>query len=301
VSKSFPIYYETLGNPKNPPIVFIAGLSAQLINWSPLLIQGLADKGFYVVLFDNRDAGLSRHYNELETPNLKEAHTAKQAGKLVQAPYMLEDMASDVIQLMDTLNLSKAHILGMSMGGAIAQVLALNYPNRVCSLTCIATTTGDADLPQPKPEIQTFFFSSQRKEEDLDAYLNARIELHKIYNHPKYYDEQKIRMMVETSYLRAYNPSGFTRQMLAMLCAEPRTDKLKELQTPTLVIHGDYDPIFSIEHGQHLADVLPNSRLEILENMGHGLPDSFNTKIVDLCNTFYRDLHVDACFNSLQT
>jgi pimeloyl-ACP methyl ester carboxylesterase len=301
MQKSFPIYYETLGNPKNPAIILIAGLGAQLINWSPLLTQGLADKGFYVVLFDNRDAGLSRYYNEFKTPNLKEALAAKQAGKLIQAPYMLENMASDVILLLNKLDIDKAHILGMSMGGMIAQLLALNYPKRVSSLTCIATTTGDSELPQPNPDILNFFFSAQRQEENFDAYLNSRIALHKIYTHPKYYDEEKIGVMVEKSYHRAYNPSGFTRQMLAILCAEPRTEKLKALQTPTLVIHGDYDPIFSIAHGQHLAAILPNSRLAILENMGHGLPDSLNTQILDLFHTFYRDLHVDACFNSLQT
>ncbi len=282
MNKLFPLCYETLGDPQNPCIILIMGIGGQLIHWPTEFTQGLVKKGFYVLLFDNRDTGLSRYYDHLETPNLLEAIAVRQQRKYLTLPYTLEDMAADVIMLMDELSIKQAHIAGISMGGMISQIVALKYPERVLSLTCIATTTGDPNLPPAKPKVLEYFFSFQRQVEDLESYVSSKIELHKIYNHPEHVDEKKTREFFIEAYLRAYNPSGFKRQLLAIIFAESRVEELKSILIPSLIIHGDYDPVFSIEHGKQLAQSLTNSHLGIIEKMGHGLPECLSENIVNL-------------------
>lgn len=286
---SFPLHYETFGNPCNPCIILIKGIGGQLTAWPSTLTQGLVDEGFYVVTFDNRDSGLSRHYDELGTPNFSEAVESKLQGKSFDPPYTLEDMSSDVIALMDELHIKKAHIAGISMGGAIAQHVAINYADRVLSLICIATTSGDPQLPQTKPEVLEFFASSlNSKDQSFKSLINEKFRLSKIYNHPDFLDKEKIRNRLMLSFDRANYPIAFKRLLLAMISAEPRTYKLKKLNVPCLVIHGDYDPIFSVEHGKHLAASIASSHLEIIEKMGHGLPDSVCKKIVDLIARYFK-------------
>jgi pimeloyl-ACP methyl ester carboxylesterase len=290
MNKSFPICFETFGNPKNPCIILVAGLSGQLIDWPSTLTEGLANKGFYVVTFDNRDSGLSHHYDELGTVDFNEVIATKQQGEPFKPPYSLEDMASDVIVLMDELHIEKAYIGGGSMGGIIAQYVAINYPNRVSSLILIATTSGDPQLPPAKKEVLEFFSKSLnpgKQNQSLETSINEKLRLFKIYIHPDYFDEQKIRNQIMASYKRAYYPEGFKRTLLAMICAEPRTMELKKLNVPCLIIHGDYDPVFSIEHGKHLAASIKRSQLEIIEKMGHALPDFICQKIVDLIAKYF--------------
>lgn len=282
INKPFPICYKTFGNPKNPCIILIMGIGGQLIHWPIEFTQGLADKNFYVVTFDNRDSGLSQYYDHLETPDINNFIESLQQGKPVSPPYTLEDMASDIILLMDKLNIKKAHIAGISMGGIIAQITALEYPERVLSLTCIASTSGDQNLPPAKPEVLACFFAPQKQAEDLNSYLENKIKLYKIYNHPDHIDENKLRELYTKTYHRSHNPSGFKRQLMAMICARPRVERLKRLTIPCLVIHGDYDPTFPLEHGKHLAEILPNAHFEIIPNMGHGLPESLCLKIVGI-------------------
>ncbi len=289
MNQSIPLYYETLGNPKNPCIILINGIGGQLIDWPEALTQGLADKGFYVVTFDNRDSGLSRHYEELGLPNLHEAIAAKQQGKSVNPPYTLEDMAADVIALMDEIRIEKAHILGGSMGGIIAQYIALNFPDRVRSLICIGTTSGDPKLPPPKKEVLDYFGSSlnaDNQNQSLESVVDKKLQLYKIYYHPDFFDAEKLRSKIMRAFKRANYPDGFKRLILAMICAEPRTDKLKKIHVPCLIIHGVDDPAFSLEHGKQLAAIIPGAQLAIIEKMGHGIPDQFSEKIVGLITTF---------------
>lgn len=281
----FPLYYETLGDSRNPCIILITGIGGQLINWPPIFSQGLAEKGFYVVMFDNRDAGLSRHYDELGIPNFNEAIAAKQQGKPFNPPYTLEDMAADVIALMDELHIEKAHIAGGSMGGIVAQYVAINFPDRCLSLTCIYSTSGDPKLPPAKKEVLEFFASSvntENQNQSFESALSTKLQLYKIYNHPDYFNEEKIKNQLRIEFKRAHYPEGFKRTLLAMMCAEPRTDKLKKLNMPCLIIHGDYDPVFPLEHGRQLAECISGSHFEVIKKMGHGLPDEVCEKIVDL-------------------
>lgn len=266
------ICYETFGDKSNPCIILIMGIEGQLINWPFEMTQALASQGFYLITFDNRDAGLSMYYDQLETPGLTDAIAAKQKGKDIHPPYTLEDMAFDIITLMDGLHIEKAHIVGISMGGMIGQVLAIEHPERVLSLAIIASTSGEPNLPPAKPEVLDFFFAPKKQDMDLASYLDKKMQLYKIYNHPSHVDEKLARDFFAKAFHRAYHPAGFARQLLAMIFAEPRTQKLKQLEIPCVIIHGDYDPVFSLEHAEHLAQSLPKSRLSIIKNLGHGLP-----------------------------
>lgn len=290
MNKLFPIYYETVGNPSDPCIILIAGIGGQLTDWPSTITQCLADNGFYVVTFDNRDAGLSRHYDELGIPDFNKIFADNQQGKPITPPYTLEDMAFDIIALMDELKIKKAHMIGASMGGIIAQYVALNHADRVLSLTCIFSTSGDPALPQPKKEVSAFFSSSMgHKEQSVESLVNNKLQLYKIYNHPDYFDEIKITNQIMASIKRGNYPAGFKRTLLASICEQPRTNKLKKMKVPCLIIHGDYDPVFSIEHGKQLAECIEGSHLEIIEKMGHGLPDYFAKKVVELIVKYLND------------
>lgn len=266
------IYYETFGNPKHPCLILISGLNGQLINWLDELITKFVSLGLYIIIFDNRDVGLSSYYDHLPSQSLAEALAIKQRGGIFTPPYTLKDMSEDIINLMDGLNIPKAHLVGISMGGMIAQILALEHPERALSLTCIATTSGDPHLPSAKPEVLKYFFLPKKPVTTINEYIDDMMELYKIYHHPEHQDEAKAREQYIQSYERAYHPEGFKRQLLAMLAAKPRGEQLKKLQIPSLIFHGDRDPVFPLEHGKYLADCLPNSYLSIVEKLGHGLP-----------------------------
>lgn len=276
------ICYEAFGNANNPCVILITGITGQLIDWPSEIIQGLVNKGFYVIAFDNRDVGLSSYYDHLATPTLIEALAViQQQSAAFQPPYTLNDMAADIIHLMDGLNITKAHIVGGSMGGQIAQIFALEHVERILSLTCMSTSSGDPNLPPPKPEVLDLFFAPRTPVKDLESYIANRIKVHKIYDHPEDFDEQQVRIKAEKSYLRAYHPEGNQRQLMVMMFAAPRGKKLQQLQVSSLIIHGDCDPVVPIEHGEQLAKCLVNSRLVIIKNMGHSLPKKTYTQITD--------------------
>lgn len=275
------IYYETLGDKNNPCVILINGIGSQLISWPSKLVQGLVAAGFYVVIFDNRDVGFSSYYDHCEMPGLMEAVQKKQAGKLINIPYTLEDMATDVLILMDQLVLAQTHLVGISMGGQIAQHFAISYPERLLSLTLIATSSGDSGLPPPEPTILDFFFNVPEDDDDLESAMNRHIQQHKLYTHPDDFDEESVKKTLYAAYQRAYHPPGNQRQLLAMIFSEPRGNHLKSVTTPALIVHGDYDPLVSIEHGQQLADCIPNSRLLIIEKMGHTLPSRVSAILIE--------------------
>jgi len=279
--------YETHGNSNDPCMMLINGIGGQLIDWPKLFINGLVKHGFYVVTLDNRDSGLSRSYDELGVPDLQALVEAKQQGKEINIPYTLENMAQDVITLMDDLQIKQAHILGGSMGGIITQYVALNFPERVLSLICYATTSGDPALPPPKPEVMAYFSTAMMaRAQSFEDKINNKLTLFKIYNHPDYFDENKTKERIISALQRANHPDGFKRLMIAMVTAMPRTELLKQLHCPCLVIHGDYDPAFPLEHGKQLADCIAGSHLEIIDKMGHGIPDGLCHKVIDVILKF---------------
>ncbi|TFG02007.1 MAG: alpha/beta hydrolase [Promethearchaeota archaeon] len=274
------IFYETIGNPSDKPLLLIMGQGGQMIRWNDDFCKILTDKGFYVIRYDNRDVGLSTKFDDFGVPNLWEVAMAVNAGKKIKAPYTLEDMAGDAIGLLDALDIPKAHICGVSMGGMIVQTIAYKYPDRVASFTSIMSGTGKKGLPPPTPEIIRLFHEEAPK--DKDGYVNHMVNLMKgIYGSGFPFDEQKSRELFKRCVERSYHPAGYTRHYLAILVAEDRTEKLNSVNIPALVIHGKDDPLVRIEHGIQTAKAIPGSELLIIEGMGHGLPPETFERISD--------------------
>lgn len=282
MKKAFPLYYETLGHSADPCIILIMGLGGQLTHWPSSFTQGLVAQGFYVVTFDHRDVGLSPYYDHLETPDMMQAILAKKKGQMVPAPYTLKEMAADVIALMKQLEIVQAHVVGISMGGIISQILALEHPEQILSLTCIASTSSDPQLPAAHAEIMSLFFLPKRGSESREIYLRNKLKLHELYTHPDTFDAKKVRDLYIKTYQRAYHPQGTRRQLLALMNAESRTARLRALNLPSLIIHGDYDPVYSLVHGRQLASCIQNSQFEIIEKMGHDLAEINSIRLIQL-------------------
>lgn len=275
------ICYETYGEPSRPCLILIAGITAQLTWWSEHLLKKLENAGFYIVVFDNRDVGLSHYFNDLPTPTLDEAYDALSNQKPFQPPYTLLNMAEDVIMLMDHLKIGKAHIAGMSMGGMIAQTLAIYYTKRLSSLICIATTSGNPTLSPPSSAVM-HFFQNPLNSDDTDELVARHVEQYKIYNHADDFDIERITLSRRQAYQRAHHPAGNQRQLLAMITADPRNKQLKKLEISATIIHGDMDPVFPVEHGVELSTCLANSQLHVMKNMGHDLPPRFHEQILTI-------------------
>lgn len=271
------ICYETSGDPANAPLILIMGIAGQLVHWLEGFIDALVDKGFYVIRFDNRDVGLSSYYDDLPTPEIGEFLSKLQRGEPQTPPYTLNDMGDDLADLMEGLGISKAHIAGTSLGGQIAQCFALNQPDRLLSLTLMMTSSSDPGLPEPSPEVMGFFFGPKPK--NLEEAKARHLKQYQIYN-PHDFDLDAAAKMHELAYARAYHPAGLTRHLLAAMSARPRGEQLKALNLKTLVIHGDSDPICSVEHGEQLASCL-NAQITVFEKMGHGLPTRVHEPIAD--------------------
>jgi pimeloyl-ACP methyl ester carboxylesterase len=288
MQRKFPIYYETHGIHTDPCIILITGLGGQLIQWSKQFIEGLVSQNLYVVTFDNRDSGSSQYYDHLGAPNFEEAMQAKQSGKEFKPPYTFNDIADDIFMLMNQLSIQKAHILGSSMGGMIAQVFAMKYPKHLLSLILIATSSGDANLPPPKPEVLQIISSSfSTNTENIKSYVENKIKLFRLYD-PYFFNEESARSLFEQMYKRTLSPDGFMRQSLSFLCEKPRGENLKNVNVKTLIVHGSDDAAFPMEHGKYLSEVLPNSRLEIIEKMGHVIPDELCNKILYIITDFIK-------------
>jgi pimeloyl-ACP methyl ester carboxylesterase len=270
-ANSIQIEYETFGEPDSPALLLIIGLAGQLIAWDEKLCQQLAQQGHYVIRFDNRDAGLSSKIEEAGVPDIMQTIEAQMKGETINPPYTIEDMADDAVGLLDALGIEKAHICGMSMGGMIAQTIAINYPKRVLSLISIYSRTGDPEEPQPKPEAMEFLFAPPP--EEREEYIDYGIKLFSTISGPGFpYDEGWLRNFVAQSYDRAYNPEGSARQLVAIMAQKNRRPALKSLSTPTLVIHGVDDPLVLVEGGKNTAADIPGAKLMIIDGMGHDLP-----------------------------
>lgn len=266
------IEYETFGEPDSPALLLIIGLSLQLIDWDEKLCHQLAQKGHYVIRFDNRDTGLSSKIEEAGVPDVMKTIEAMMKGETINPPYTIEDMAADSVGLLDALGIEKAHICGMSMGGMIAQTIALNYPKRVLSLISIFSDTGDPEDPKPKPEVMGFFLKPPP--EEREAYIEFTIKLSHTLSGPGFtYDPEWLRKHMARAYDRSFYPQGVPRQLVAILTQKNRKPALGSLSIPTLVIHGSDDPLVSVECGKNTAAAIPGAKLMIIEGMGHDLPD----------------------------
>ncbi len=260
--------YETMGDPADPALLLIMGLGSQMVSWDDEFCQGLLDRGFFVIRFDNRDVGLSTKV-DTDVDVMVAVMTVLSGGEY-EAPYDLWDMAEDAITVLDALGVDQAHVVGASMGGMIAQALAIKHPERVRSLTSIMSTTGDPDVGQPNPEVIPVLLQAPPVERV--AAIAQKVEVWRTISGPEFFDEDRARIRSTVEVDRCLYPAGVGHQLLAIMVSGSRSDALRHLDRPTLVIHGDVDPLVNVTGGERTADVVPGAELLILEGMGHDLP-----------------------------
>jgi pimeloyl-ACP methyl ester carboxylesterase len=281
------IEYETFGRASDPAVLLIMGFAAHLTLWPQAMCEGLAREGFYVIRFDNRDIGKSSHLSHLGAPNVPEAMMKMMSGQPVAAPYKLEDMADDAAGLLDALHIAKAHIVGASMGGMIAQIFAARHPKHTLSLTSIMSTTGRRDLPPSRPEAMAALTTPPASDSREDR-IAAGIRIARALGSPGYpASEDEIRQHVEEVADRApYDPDGVARQLVAVVAAQPRNDILKTVKAPSQVIHGAEDPILTVEGGKDTADSIPGAKLHIIPGMAHDIPTALIPTYIQLIGDF---------------
>lgn len=257
-------------------MLLLHGLGFQLIDWSAVVVHEFVDAGYRVVRMDNRDAGLSTHLDgKVALGDLKRA---LERDETVDVPYVLADMAADAVGLLDHLGVTTAHVIGVSMGGAIAQEMAIRHPDRLLTLTSIMATTGAADVGQPSPVGTRALFHAPSPDPDraVDDILAAR----RMLATPGEFDEPSARREVQAAVERAFDPAGTGRQLAALWASGDRTARLRSTAVPALVIHGDHDQLIDVSGGVATAEAIPGARLVIVEGMGHDLPERLLPTIV---------------------
>ena len=267
------IEYESLGDPLAPPILLIMGLGMQLVAWPDAFCQGLVERGFRVIRFDNRDSGLSSKIRVRRQPNLVAALAAAWLRLPVRAPYTLDAMAADAVGLLDALGIPRAHVVGLSMGGMIAQVVAATYPERVLSLTSIMSSSGSRKVSQPRPDAKRALLSKPRDPDDPESVVDHLVGVFGVIGSPGFpTDRAALREQVARNVRRGHHPAGVTRQLVAIIASGDRRKLLRKITAPTLVIHGAEDPLVPVEAGRDTARHIAGAKLMVIDGMGHDLP-----------------------------
>ena len=278
------ICYDTTGDPSDPTVLLVMGLGGQLIQWDPELCGLIAERGYHVVRFDNRDVGLSTHLEGgVDVFGLFASETG--GSEPPSVPYLLSDMANDAVCLLDNLGVDRAHVVGVSMGGMIAQTIALDHPSRVLTLTSIMSTTGDPDVGLPTAEAMEALVvppAQTRQEAEDGAVRQAQV-----WGSPGLFDEVHLRRLAGDSWDRCHEPMGIARQLAAILASGSRSSGLATLAIPTLVIHGTADTLVQSSGGERTAEVIPDAKLLMVDGMGHDLPRALWPTLVDaICGHF---------------
>ena len=272
--------YETFGDAGDPALLLIMGLGAQMILWDDEFCAALAARGFYVIRFDNRDIGRSSSTAEIVKVDLPALMMQAMAGKPIASPYKLHDMADDAASLLEHLGIKAAHVAGASMGGMIAQELAINRPDRVLTLTSIMSSTGAPGLPGPTPEAAAVLMAPPPNGRDeYIASFSRNWRVLRAGAFPE--DEAKDPVRAARMWDRGTNPAGVSRQLLAIFASGDRTARLGSVRVPTLVIHGAPDPLVRIEAGRATAAAIPGAQLLVIDNMGHALPMAIWGQVID--------------------
>lgn len=272
--------YDTFGHQPDPPILLVMGLGMQMIAWDELFCEHLAMKGFWVIRFDNRDIGRSSKLNTAGTPSTLQMVKSGLLHLPLSAPYLLKDMAADTVGLMDALDIRAAHLVGASMGGMIAQEMAIHYSGRLLTMTSIMSTTGDTRLPNASLKMRLRLL--KRSPVEKHAYEQHIVNLFKLLNGPYYpFNEARYRQLAADIFKRGIHPKGIARQLAAVIASGSRKEKLSAVGTPSLVIHGDADPLIPMAHGRATADAIPNATLHIIRGMGHTMPEVAWPEIID--------------------
>jgi pimeloyl-ACP methyl ester carboxylesterase len=274
------IEYDAFGRANDPTLLLVMGFGAQMILWREEFCEALAARGLHVVRYDNRDVGLSTKLDHLPAPSLADMGGAIGRAAALPAPYRLSDMAADAVGLLDALGVDAAHVVGASMGGMIAQTIAIEHPTRVHTLVSIMSTTGASDLPPPRPEAVTALLAPVATERA--AAVERGLAMSRALGSPAYpFDPADERALIERTFDRGVYPAGVARQLAAVLAAGSRREQLAAVRAPTLVIHGMADPIIPVECGRDTAAAIPGAQLLEIEGMGHDLPRVLWPTIVD--------------------
>ena len=272
------LYYEDVG--QGEPMLLVMGLGAQMVFWDPLFIRGLVERGFRVISYDNRDVGLSSHLHHLPVPRLRPM-LARAAVRLpVAAPYLLDDMAADAVALLDALDIDSAHVLGVSMGGMIAQILATAHAPRVRTMTSIMSHPGDALSRFAKPRALRALFKPMAR--DRAGAIERYLDIRRALSGPRFaFDEAYWRERANLAFDRAVYPRGFLRHVAAITAAKSRVPALRASSMPALVVHGTKDPLVLPRGGRATARALQNARLLMIDGMGHELPPPVYDLLID--------------------
>lgn len=273
------IEYESFGDTKAPAVLLIMGLGAQLTLWPIELCEALVARGFRVIRFDNRDIGLSTKFDSAGVPDMASLMMATFTGRKPAVAYTLDDMATDAVALLDALGIARAHIVGASMGGMIAQLVAVLYPERTLSLTSIMSRTGNPADPPARPDAMAVL-TNRPANADIETLVNFMVNASRVIGSPAYpVKADRLIARVRADLERSYSPTGFMRQMAAVIESGDRRPRLAAITAPTLVVHGDADPLVPVEGGRDTAASIKDAELLIIPGMGHDLP-------VELVETF---------------
>jgi pimeloyl-ACP methyl ester carboxylesterase len=273
--------YEVHGEATAPPMLLVMGLGAQLTLWPDELVEGLAARGFRVIRYDNRDIGLSSKMEGATAPGMMRHMLLRRLGLRPRVPYRLADMAADGVGLLGALGIDKAHVVGASMGGMIAQHIAFSYPKRVLSLTSIMSTTGNPRLPGARKDALDVLIRRPASTEEA-VLVEHGIKIARTIGSPAYpSDETRLRARVTRDVRRSFYPAGMPRQLAAIVDDGCRRDRLSRIAAPTLVIHGEADPLVPVEGGRDTAAHIPGARLKTFPGMGHDLPLALVDEIAD--------------------
>ncbi|MEU8465763.1 alpha/beta fold hydrolase [Streptomyces sp. NPDC029003] len=277
------VAYERFGDPRDPAVLLIMGIALQMLGWPEGFCAELAGRGVQVIRFDNRDVGLSSHFPDAPVPDVR----AALAGDLSSVSYDLSDMAADSIGLLDALGIDGAHLVGLSMGGAIAQTAALEHPGRVRSLTSMMSSTGDPRVGRPKPEALGALAGPVATERE--EVVERMVRTVRVLGSPGFpFDEAAVRDRARRSFDRAHDPLGVARQAVAAIASGDRTARLASLTVPTLVIHGSDDVMCDVSGGRATAGAVPGAEFVTFEGMGHDLPRALWPEIASLITDLVR-------------
>jgi pimeloyl-ACP methyl ester carboxylesterase len=266
------IEYSVEGPSDGRPLVLVRGLGTQMIQWDARFRRRLVEAGHRLITFDNRDAGLSTHLDHAPPPSLPEIVQDLAAGRIPNVPYRLVDMAEDIIGVMDALEIERAHLAGISMGGMLVQQAAISHPARVRSLVSIMSTTGEPGLPGPTPEASATLTNPAPHERS--AYIEHSLETARVIGSPGFpFDETGYAELMGQTFDRAFDPKGIARQLAAVIAGGDRLAALEGLRLPSLVIHGDADPLIPLAAGEATARAIPGAQLLVVAGMGHDLPE----------------------------
>ncbi|MFJ5611112.1 alpha/beta fold hydrolase [Streptomyces sp. NPDC093221] len=282
VAPGVSLAYETFGDPADPAVLLVMGFGAQMISWHEDFCRALADRGRHVIRYDNRDCGLSTSFDAHPVDMgrfIAAVGSGDIASALAMVPYTLQDMADDGLALLTALGIDRAHVFGSSMGGMIAQTMAIHRPSRVLTLTSMMSSTGESEYGRPTPEAQAVLLAP--KPADREGYV-AAAERELVWASRRYGDADALRDLAARSYDRAYHPSGVGRQLGAMILGGSRADALRKLEVPTLVIHGLDDTLIGPSGGERTAELVPGAELVLIPDMGHDRPRELWPEIIGL-------------------